>query len=146
MYRLISFLAAFAIIFAAHPQDSEAIEALGSYCVISSLSPSALPSAKQLSVSVDFGSNVADPSLPHFDSMLDALNFLAADGWYLVKAYSVPAAVSTAHFWILKKAKKKEPKPKPVKKKEKYVPYERHGLNEPVAGIYERHHCDEPAP
>lgn len=71
-------------------------------------------SSKQI-ITVDFGQDrsawinpkVKDEQatkIKGFESMVDAMNYMATDGWELVQAYTYNGARGTTFVWLLKKA------------------------------------------
>ena len=69
--------------------------------------------SNRVDVSIDFGqqtnlftdTRLRDESgkVVVFNSMVDAMNFMGADGWEFIQAYAVTSGNSNVYHWLLKK-------------------------------------------
>lgn len=110
------FALAFGLSFSAGAQDTKEV-----YCEI--VGRATFSFTGKIKIEVDFGQEnkvfeginndvLKDPATgkpKKFNSMIDALNFMAADGWIFVNAYNVPGANSENEYhYVMRKTIKKQ--------------------------------------
>jgi len=85
------------------------------YCEV--IGRATLSFSGKIKIEVDFGQEnkafegfnsdvIKDPATGKpikFNSMIDALNFMAADGWKLVNAYDVSSSDATVYHYVMRK-------------------------------------------
>lgn len=63
-----------------------------------------IPITNKMEVWIDYGELRTKETKPViFNSMIDAMNSMAKQGWELVTAYSIPVASHHVHYYILRK-------------------------------------------